>query len=1018
MSEKLKQNSYWKSLGELARNEEYKKYSEREFPEGASELTDQVSRRSFLRVMGASIALAGFASCRRPVQKIVPFSEMPENVIQGEPLFYATSRPFQGSLRGLIVENNEGRPTKLEGNPDHPSSRGRTSILDQAEILSMYDPDRSRSIRRDGEVTDADAFASFVAENLSNTDQRIAVISEANSSPTLQRLRQQAESRFPNMSWVTYEAFDEEAQLEGANMVFGRRLRTLNRFEEADVVVAFDADPVNPLDNSDSVRQATAITDRRRVLSTSDSMSRIYAVESSFTNTGSYADHRLKLKASQIEPFIYALASRLSDSVSGLEAFAGVNNEFISHDWVARLAADLLENQGRSLLTAGRLHSPSVHAAVAAINVALDNEGTTVSWLEVPHIEQSNQREAFASLVLELQAGDIDTLLILGANPVFTAPADLDFGAAITQAGTVIHLADYYDETSKLSNWHVNRAHFLEAWGDGHSFSGTRSVIQPQIQPLFDGWSEIELLNLITTGERVSGYDLVRETWSSLIDGNFENGWERVLHDGLHEVDAFETASVSVTEDFAGQISTSLNATAIDGFELVIKPDSTLFDGRYANNSWLQELPDTMTKITWDNVALISPATATQLGISLERGLSDRDTDVIRIQADGAVVEMPVWIQPGHADNSITVSVGYGRQGIGRVADGVGVNTYPLRTSDALYVKPAEVTSTGRTYEIATVQDHHNIEGRNLVREESLEGYRENPEFASFESWEGYGVPGLAEGIEEGHNQPVTLFTPHHYPDHEPQWGMAIDLNACFGCNVCTIACQAENNIPVVGKREVSRRRMMHWIRVDRYFEGDTDNPTVMHQPVPCMHCELAPCEQVCPVAATTHSDDGINQMTYNRCIGTRYCANNCPYKVRRFNFFNYSKEFLTTGDDPEIVQMAMNPEVTVRFRGVMEKCTYCVQRTNRAKREARLETGSRKPADGAVMTACQQACPSGAIHFGDLTDPDSHIVQMKRNERNYDMLVEISTRPRTSYMGKIRNTNPELGDNHVYNNR
>ncbi|MEX2584872.1 MAG: TAT-variant-translocated molybdopterin oxidoreductase [Balneolaceae bacterium] len=1011
MSEELKNNSYWKSLNELSKNEEYKKFAEREFPEDASELTDQVSRRSFLRVMGASIALAGFASCRRPVQKIMPFSQMPENIVQGEPLFYATAHPFQDVLNGLVVQNTDGRPTKLEGNEVHPASGGRSSIYDQAQILGLYDPDRSRAIRRDGEQATKEDFLSFAANHFSDTGRRVVVISEANSSPTLQRLRGQFEEQFANGSWVTYEPFDEENELEGTRMAFGRRLRTVNHFGQADVVVALDSDLMNPYGHKNSVANARELTGRRKVESTDDTLSRIYSVESTFTNTGSYADNRLRLKASEIAPFTFALAGRLSQSVAGLDAFSGFSNEFSSHDWIDTLADDLLANRGGSVVTAGSNQPAAVHAAVAAINLALGNEGETVSWHDVPHLGETDQREALREVIREMGSGQVDTVILLGTNPVWNAPADLGFGEALQRAETVIHLADYVDETSRVANWHINRAHFLEAWGDGRSFSGVRSVVQPQIQPLFGGWSELELMGTILNGEWANGYDLVQQTWQEFYTTNFENRWERVLHDGVDTADAFEAASASLASGFRQELAPHLDASGVSGIEITIKPDSTLFDGRYANNSWLQELPDPMTKITWDNVALMSPATARELGIATDRHLSDKEAPVVRIEAGGEAIEIAAWVQPGHVDGSITLTAGYGRTGIGRVADGVGVNTWPLRTSGALYAQAASVEVTGRSYEIACTQDHHSLEGRDMIREATIDEYRETPDFASYEKVHGYEVPGLKESAAAGDGEhPVSLFNPRDFPDNQPQWGMAIDLNACFGCGVCTIACQAENNIPVVGKREVGRRRVMHWIRTDRYYEGSEENPRALHQPVPCMHCDLAPCEQVCPVAATTQSDDGMNQMAYNRCIGTRYCANNCPYKVRRFNFFNYSKEFLANGDEPEIVQMAMNPDVTVRFRGVMEKCTYCVQRVNRAKSKARLATGSRKPADGAVQTACQQACPANAISFGDLTDQSSEVSRQKQNDRNYVMLEELSVRPRTSYLGKLSNPNPEVG--------
>jgi molybdopterin-containing oxidoreductase family iron-sulfur binding subunit len=1009
--QKTNDTTYWKSLNELAKNKEYQKYAEREFPEDASELTDQVSRRSFLRVMGASIALAGFASCRKPMQKILPYSKQPEDQILGVPNFYATSMPFQDTVAGLLIENSEGRPSKVEGNERHPSSLGKTSIYHQASILGMYDPDRSRQSQRNGEKVTYDDFAQFAASHFAQTNRNILFISEGSSSPTLHRLKGDIQERFPNSQWVTHEPFNDENRVEGTNLTFGQRLRTVNHFDKAGLVVSFDDDFMSPSGNKNSVEAAREFSMARNVNSVEDTMSRLYSIENNYSTTGSMADHRLRLKSSEIEAMVYALASRLSQDLSGLNAYSGYTNELSGHEMIETLAGDLIANRSNSILTAGTGHSPAVHATISALNSALGNIGSTVTVHELPFQDDVNNSTAFSEAVAQAESGSFDTIVILGANPVFTAPADLQFENALSNIETKIHLSDYVDETSQVCDWHVNKAHFMEAWGDGHAYTGERSIIQPQIAPLFDGVSDIELLHTLLTGEAGSGYDLVRETWQSVFSGNFEQEWERTLHDGIDSSSTgFPSVSASIQSGFSSQISPMLQTGISDGIELTIKPDPTLFDGRYANNGWLQELPDPMTKITWDNVALMSPSTAESLGIPKERSFSSDDVPVVRIETGNGAIEIAAWIQPGHADNSITLYAGYGRNKIGRVADGVGVDIYPLRTTESSYFLTADVSATGQMFEIACVQDHNSIEGRDMVREATLDEYRENPNFSSYESVHGYEVPGIEEAEHEGDSKgPISLFDEQYGPDYQPQWGMAIDLNTCFGCGVCTIACQAENNIPVVGKREVSRRRIMHWIRTDRYYEGDEDNPGVYHQPVPCMHCELAPCEQVCPVAATVHSEDGMNQMTYNRCIGTRYCANNCPFKVRRFNFFHYSEEYLTTGDDPEIIQMAMNPEVTIRFRGVMEKCSYCVQRVNRAKIETRKETGSRKPADGTVKTACQQACPADAISFGDLTDRESVVSQHKMNERNYVMLEEINVRPRTSYLAKLRNPNPEL---------
>jgi len=1015
MSEEVKSPNYWKSLGELARNEEYEKFVEREFPENATELNDKVSRRSFLRVMGASIALAGFAACRRPVQKILPYTKMPEDVVPGKPLHYASAMPFQDALSGIVVTNNEGRPGKIEGNEMHPASNGNTSIFGQAEILNMYDPDRSRYVRKDGERSSVNAFTKFCANHFSDANQNIAFVSEENSSPTYNRLKEQALNKFSNAQWITYEPFGEDNALEGTNIAFGQRLRAFNKFDEADIIVSFDDDFLNPAADKNSVENTKRFTDRREVMSTDDDMSRFYAIESTFTLTGSNADNRLRIKSGEIELFIYALAAELSKSVSGLSAFSGYTNKFSDHEWIPVLTEELLANRGKSILSVGRDHNPELHATVAVLNEALGNAGETVEYFEVPHIEEQNNREAFAELVEELNNGNIDTIVLVGSNPAYNAPADLKVEEALSNAGQVIHLSQYYNETSKLANWHINRAHFLEAWGDGYSYTGTRSIIQPQIEPLYSGVSEVEFLDMILTGEQNKGYDLVQDTWKEYYTTNFKEQWEQALHDGLAGEDTFSTVSVRISNDFNTKASTFIsNAESAEGMELVIRADSKTFDGRFANNGWLQELPEPMTKVTWDNVALMSKKTADKLGVK-QAGLGKAEVEMISITVDGTTVELPAWVQPGHADDSITITVGYGREGIGRVANKTGHDTYPLRTTANMhFASDISVKKTGKMYEVACTQDHNTMEGRSLLRYATLEEYRENPNFSTYESAYDAEMPGLAYAEEQGEDSPLSIFNPideQEYPEGQPQWGMSIDLNACTGCGVCTIACTAENNIPVVGKREVSRGREMHWIRNDRYFDGDVNDPEALHQPVPCMHCEMAPCEQVCPVAATTHSDDGMNQMTYNRCIGTRYCANNCPYKVRRFNFFNYSKEFLTSGDDPEIVQMAMNPEVTVRFRGVMEKCSYCVQRVNRAKIETDIETNGKtqKPKDGSVETACQQACPADAIYFGDLTDPESKVVQTKKNNRNYLLLEELNTRPRTSYLAKVRNPNPKL---------
>jgi len=997
---KTEQNTYWRSLEDLGRNEAYVEYMQREFPEGATELTDGFSRRNFLQIMGASVALAGLAACRKPVQKLLPYKKQPEEVVAGNPLQYASVYPFMDSANGILITTNEGRPTKIEGNPDHPGSLGASNLFMQAAILDLYDVDRSRSPRENGEERSWDDFVSFCNEHFSDTSKRIAFISESSSSPTLNALKRKALQKFPNAEWAVWEPFGSSKALKGTELAFGKKLRPVYHFDKAKVVVSLDYDFMGAA--SDSVRSNMDYANARRVKDTKSAMNRLYVVENSMSVTGSNADHRLRIKASEMPLFVAALANEISKSLPGVSNALKQSNAFSQHAWVSVLAEELISNRSQAVLAIGEDFAPELQAAVANLNVVLSNAGASVTYHETGFHDSSYEPDALKNISNKMSAGEFETVVLIGTNPVYNAPSDVKFLDALNQVPTSIHLSNHIDETSKHATWHVNRAHFLEYWGDTASFTGALSVIQPTIRPLFGGKSEIEFLSAVLDGENKEGYDVVRETWSNVISGDFRKGWNKIIHDGLQEGSAYQVESVSVSSNLNSVLTDYFsNLNTSDGIELVLKSDSKLLDGRFANNGWLQELPDPITKITWDNVALMSPATAQKLGVE-EKKFGVTDYDMVTIRANGQELTLPAWIQPGQADDSITVTVGYGRE-IGKVADGVGQNSYLLSHSNhSLYTPDIEVSKVnGRTYPVACTQSHNQMEGRPIVREGTLAEYRENPTFAPKMVY----VPGRRED-----GKPPNLFNDQLFPDYQPQWGMAIDLNACTGCGVCTIACQAENNIPVIGKREVVRNREMHWIRTDRYYNGDKNDPKVVHQPIPCMHCEQAPCELVCPVAATTHSDDGLNQMTYNQCVGTRYCANNCPFKVRRFNFFNFAKIFLEGDSEPEIIQMAMNPDVSVRFRGVMEKCTYCVQRINRAKIETKNKTGnSRKPADGMVVTACQQACPTNAITFGDISDSNSVISRTKANERNYVMLEELNIRPRTSYLAKLRNPNSKL---------
>ena len=1013
-SKKTELSTYWRSLNQLANNEEYKKFLHREFPENASELKDGMTRKNFLHIMGASIALAGLAACRRPVEKILPYRTRPEDMDPGNPLFYATAMPYRGALTGLVVKAREGRPIKIEGNNEHPASRGNTNLQQQASVLGLYDPDRSRGVTRKGQKKTWNDFVSFAKQQFT-PDTRVAFLCEANSSLTLDRLKQQALKKFKKATWVTYEPYGESNATAGTLLAFGKKLRTFNHYDKAKVIVALDSNFL--LEGAEDVVNIGNFARGRRVMSTTEDMSRLYSVEANYSLTGSNADHRLKLKQAEIEPFIFALAAELSKRVSGLEAYSGYSNKLSSHHWISTLVEDLINHKGESIVVTGTEQSPDAHAAVAAMNLALGNVNRTVSHYSVPHFDEGDDTQRFYNLVKDLKNGQYDALVMIGANPVYTAPADLDVASAIKAVKTSVQLSDYDDETAKVVEWHINKAHYLESWGDGAAFTGEISVIQPLIQPLFDGKSDIELLNAVVDGTDGNGYDMVQDTWKSILSKPFKPNWEKLLHDGIYPGTGYNPENVRISNNLKSTAAESLKKLSIpdtNKYELIIKPDPKILDGRYANIGWLQELPDQLTTVTWDNVALMSMKTAATIGV--------RNEDVIEISADGKMLKLAAWILPGHAENSITVYTGYGRTGIGRIAnDNFGWNKDDnprtmvkrnafsfVTTANPLYYNDVKIKKTGELYPIAVTQDHGTMEGRAIVREANISEYRKNPRFAP----EMVDIPGRKEipswrKDEQAFTTP--LFDAHRFPPYEPQWGMAIDLNTCVGCGTCAVACQSENNVPVVGKIEVRKGREMSWIRVDRYYVGDTDNPKVVHQPIPCMQCELAPCEEVCPVAATTHSEDGLNQQTYNRCIGTRYCSNNCPYKVRRFNFFNYSREFLTTGKDPEIVQMAMNPNVTVRFRGVMEKCTYCVQRIKRAKIETRNKTNSYIPPEGMVKTACQQACPADAIVFGLLNKDDTEVVKQKLNDRNYLLLGELNTRPRTSYLAKLRNPNEKM---------
>ncbi len=977
----MRGRQYWRSLEELAGTAEFQEFLRREFPRHAGELHDAMSRREFvsgaLKLMGASLALAGLSACGQQPEaadKLVPYVKAPEGIVPGKALFYATAARLRGFALGVLARSNEGRPTKIEGNPNHPASLGATDSFAQASLLTLYDPDRSQAVTNLGRPSTWDAFLAAITSQMATQRDKqgagLRLLTETVTSPTLAAQIQALLAQLPAAKWYQYEPAGRDNARAGARLAFGDDVNTVYHFDKADVILALDADFLYSFPGS--VRYAREFADRRRVRQGRATMNRLYVVEPELTVTGSNADHRLPLRVGAIEAFARAVAQGLGVNV---EAAGDSLPPNASDKWIPALVRDLQAHRGASLVLAGDGQPPAVHALAHMLNDALGNAGNTVVYTAPIEAGPPDGNAALRELAADMAASKVELLVIVGGNPAYTAPADLDFAAQLTRVGTVAHLSLYEDETTALSHWHIPEAHDLEAWSDARAYDGTATIIQPLIAPLYNGRSAHELLAALLGQPSQSGHDIVRGYWQGqgLAD---EAAWRKALHDGLIANSALPPKTVALKIEDGGLKITG--GTASSSLEIVFRPDPTIWDGRFANNGWLQELPKPITTITWDNPTLISPATAERMGLTNE--------DLVELRYRGRTVRAPVWVMPGHADDTVTVHLGYGRTRAGQVGSGVGFNAYALRTSDAPWFDAGlEIRTTGERYALATTQNHHSMEGRDTVRTGTLAEFAQNPNFAR---------------THEGDNEPPPSLYPEH-PYKGNAWGMSIDTNVCIGCGACTIACQAENNIPVVGKDQVGRGREMHWIRVDSYYSGDLENPEVAHQPVPCMHCENAPCELVCPVGATVHSPEGLNGMVYNRCIGTRYCSNNCPYKVRRFNFYQYAKK------DIPVIELMHNPEVTVRDRGVMEKCTYCVQRINSAKIEA--EKQNRPVQDGEILTACQQVCPTQAITFGNINDPNSQVAKLKAEPLDYKLLGELNTRPRTTYMARLRNPNPEI---------
>jgi molybdopterin-containing oxidoreductase family iron-sulfur binding subunit len=785
--------------------------------------------------------------------------------------------------------------------------------------------------------------------------------------------------QFPGAMWVAWEPVSNENMYSGSELASGTRYQPLPDYTNAEVILSLDADFL--LTESESVAAAAGFASGRNVSAESDSMNRLYIIESLFSLTGASADHRLAVAPDQIAGIVRAIAVELRNL--GVAVSPDITGEITEvspeiQDWVRPLAADLVRAGRNALICVGRRQPAAIHALAMHLNQALGNTGTTISYT-LPADSVHSSLSDLITLTRRMNSGEISELVILGGNPVYNAPDDLEFVSALSRVATSIHLASHVDETSSETTWHIPRAHFLESWGDARTVDGSVGIIQPLIEPLFGGISDIEMLAAIAGMSDNSSYDILRQTWRHEWGARFDTHWPQALHDGIIEGSAAMTVVPEVNSD---RIASELKALPPAGssvqLQFLFHADNCLGDGTDANNGWLQELPDPITKLAWDNAATVSPATAEQLGATNE--------DMVWLDFGHCELKLPIWIVPGQADGVIGLGLGYGRTRAGHVGNNRGFNTYALRTSSTMHIaRGVTATLADQTYALANTQDHGSMEGRPIVREASLEDYRAHPDFAT----------------EAAPHPPLVSLWEERSYDQGYQWGMAIDLTKCIGCGVCTLACQSENNIPIVGKTETRKGREMHWIRIDRYFVGDVDTPQIVHQPVACQHCENAPCEQVCPVAATVHDEEGLNAMVYNRCIGTRYCANNCPYKVRRFNFFNF------TGDTPEVTKMAQNPDVTVRSRGVMEKCSYCLQRITAGKRRAKLE--GREVNDGEIKVACQQSCPTDAFVFGNIRDPESRVAQVKKQNRSYDLLAELNVKPRTSYLAKLRNPNPEM---------
>jgi molybdopterin-containing oxidoreductase family iron-sulfur binding subunit len=983
----VKGKKYWRSVDELAGTPEFQAAVEREFPASAQEWVDPVSRRGFMKLMGASMALAGLAGCtKQPDEPIYGYVKQPEDLILGRPNYFASAHPFPTGAVPVLVKADEYRPIKVDGNPEHPYNVGSSDVFTQGSLLDMYDPDRAGHVTFRAENSSWGEFAGKFRDAVSATKDGTGVyfLSTTVTSPTLARQWQEVQKAYPKAKLVQYDpAIAGTALASGPVPVYS--------LGDADVIVSLDADFLSGAAYPGFHKLVREYAARRK---DPNKLNRLYTIESSPTTTGFKAEHRLGLRASEVPAFAAALAAAVGASGVSAPNYSWTDEQ---QKYLAALAKDLKAHAGKSVVIPGLYQDASVAASAAAINQALGNVGKTVAIPSQPlNPLPSDQVADLKGLVADLNAGKVQWLVILNANPVYNAPVDLYFADALERATNTVHLGSHVDETAQVSEWHIPAAHALESWSDARSYDGTVSIVQPLIEPLYGGKTAHDVLQALLDNPMLSAYAAVRETWKSAVKGDFEAGWRKALHDGWIADTAFATGGAAA--QFKGQIPTPAGKDAI---EIIFRPDPNVYDGRLSNVGWLQELPKPVTNLSWDNAAIVSGATLTKLGLE--------EDDIVEISVGAGKVKAPVVVAPGHPDNSVTVHLGYGRQ-VGRVAGGAGFNAYLIRTSDSPFTATGSVKKVDGKWGVAITKSHyqdhrgeaaaggvqvgtnHSLEGneaeeRGIIRTATLAEWKQNPGFAN-------------EG--EGHEKTdmgTSLFPNWTYKDNA--WGLSVDMNSCTGCNACIVGCYAENNIAVVGKDQVRVGRNMQWLRIDTYYEGDLAAPKAHFQPMMCQHCENAPCEQVCPVGATVHTPEGLNSMVYNRCVGTRYCSNNCPYKVRRFNFLLFS-DFET-----ESLKLMRNPDVSVRSRGVMEKCSYCVQRIQEAKITADKENRGIK--DGEIQTACQQACPAQAITFGNINDKDSRVAKQRADERTYQVLADLNTRPRTTYIAPVVNPNEEL---------